>query len=114
MRFHRNLSEKFWRTNVPHELTATTSFRETQEHHHINSSTSSYPLKKLHLPFPTLQRRILANRGDGSTTHSISSSQPPHYLRFPRRRSYYRNHGYGKAEEDAAVGANWYVKSLPR
>lgn len=32
---------------------------------------------------------------------------PP--LRKPRRESYYRNHGFGKVEEDAAVGANWYV-----
>jgi hypothetical protein len=43
-----------------------------------------------------------------------SSVSFTHDLRFPRRRSYYRNHGYGKVEEDAAVGANWYVKAFPR
>jgi hypothetical protein len=52
--------------------------------------------------------KFYANRSEGSTTRSSSIYD----LRFPRRRSYYRNHGYGKVEEDAAVGANWYVVPL--
>jgi hypothetical protein len=43
---------------------------------------------------------------ESSTTLS-SLPSPSHYL--PRRKSPYRNHGYGKVEEDAAVGTNWYV-----
>ncbi|KUJ23262.1 NAC-domain-containing protein [Mollisia scopiformis] len=55
----------------------------------------------------------LPSQKDLDTYSSLRSSSPSFEPPHLRRRSYYRHHGYGKAEEDAAVGANC-GKGTPR